>query len=222
MTYSVTLEHGSDGSFLAWVHELPGCFARGATRDEAIANAADAIVAFRNWLAACGEDVDDGDATVVVADEVESLIEVDEDTEVLLRPDRGPLTESDWRVVARWLGCSRAALMQAIDALDDDRLPQQIAGRERTVGEQLVHIGFVDLMYAAWTFDLDSRQGIADFLAWTRTVARERLDQLAQRADASVTTAQWAGAPRPEPWTARKAARRMIWHELLHWPEIRD
>jgi predicted RNase H-like HicB family nuclease len=26
MTYSVTLEHGSDGSYLAWVHELPGCF----------------------------------------------------------------------------------------------------------------------------------------------------------------------------------------------------
>jgi len=43
MTYSVTLEHGSDGSYLAWVHELPGCFARGASRDDAISKLPDAI-----------------------------------------------------------------------------------------------------------------------------------------------------------------------------------
>ncbi len=34
MTYSVTLEHGTDGSYLAWVHELPGCFVRGETRGD--------------------------------------------------------------------------------------------------------------------------------------------------------------------------------------------
>ena len=97
---------------------------------------------------------------------------------------------------------------------------QPIPGRERTVREQLVHIAFVELMYAAWTFDLRSRAGIADFLAWTRGVASDRMQTLAVGEDDSLTYAQWAGAPRPEPWTARKAARRLIWHELLHLPEI--
>jgi len=31
-----------------------------------------------------------------------------------------------------------------------------------------------------------------------------------------VTLAEWAGSPRLEEWTPRKAARRLLWHELLH------
>jgi DinB superfamily len=222
VTYAITLEHGSDGSYLAWVHQLPGCFARGATRDEVLANVADAIVAFRDWLRACGEDGEDDEVAVVVAAEVESVIEADEDTEVLLAADREPLTEEDWRLIGRWLDHSRQSLLRAIAALDDRQLERRVEGRERTAREQLTHIGFVDLMYAAWTFDLDSRDGLADFLNWTRAVSRQRMEQLAHRQDASLTTARWGGAPRPEPWTARKAARRMIWHELLHLPEIAD
>jgi hypothetical protein len=71
-------------------------------------------------------------------------------------------------------------------------------------------------MYALWTFDLQSRQGLAQFLAWTRSVVAERLTALASSGSAELTHADWAGAPRPEPWTARKAARRLVWHELLH------
>ena len=29
----MTLEHGTDGSYLAWVHELPGCFVRAPSRE---------------------------------------------------------------------------------------------------------------------------------------------------------------------------------------------
>jgi predicted RNase H-like HicB family nuclease len=86
MTYSVTVERGSDGSCLAWVHELPGCFARGASRDEVEARLPDAIRSFVGWLRAAGERVDaEADIDIVVVEEVESIVETSEDTEVLER-----------------------------------------------------------------------------------------------------------------------------------------
>jgi predicted RNase H-like HicB family nuclease len=220
LTYSVTLERGGDGSYLAWVHELPGCFARGATRDAAIANTSAAVAHFRDWLREAGERVDEDEIRVVVADEVESVIEADEDTEVLVPPDREPLTEEDWQTAARWLAHSRRALLRALAGLSDEELERRVEGRDRTIREQLIHIAFVELMYAAWTFDLDSRDGLADFLAWTRAIASDRIALLAEREDGSLTHAEWAGAPRREAWTARKATRRLIWHELLHLPEV--
>jgi predicted RNase H-like HicB family nuclease len=36
--YSVTIDHDEEAVFLAWVHELPGCYASGRTRAEALAN----------------------------------------------------------------------------------------------------------------------------------------------------------------------------------------
>ena len=220
MAYSVTLEHGSDGGYLAWVHELPGCCARGATRQAVIANASEAIAGFREWLRSIGEHTEDDEIRIVVAAEVESVTEADEDSEVLLEPDRQPLSREDWRTIERWLAASRAALLRALAGAGEEHLDEPIEGRERTVREQIIHIGFVELMYAAWTFDLDSREGLTEFLAWTRAVASERMQALAARQDAALTYARWAGAPRPEPWTARKAAQRLIWHELLHLPEI--
>ena len=187
MTYSVTLEHGTDGSYLAWVHELPGCFARAQTRENVEAQLPDAIREFAEWA---GER--DGDFAVVA--EVESVIDSSEDTEVLLDVDREPLTQDDWARIERWLERSRA------DTLSGEADAQ--------------HLGFVELMYAAWTFDVDSKE----FLDWTRSVALARMRELAGSDDGRVTAALWSGAPRPEPWTARKAARRLVWHERLHRP----
>jgi hypothetical protein len=71
-------------------------------------------------------------------------------------------------------------------------------------------------MYAVLTFDRQSPDGLSEFLAWARSIARERLSALAHENSADLTLDHWGGAPRPEPWTARKAARRLVWHELLH------
>jgi predicted RNase H-like HicB family nuclease len=90
------LEHGSDGSYLAWVHELPGCFVRGASRDEAMSKLPAAIEQFLNWLRTFSEADADSEITIVVAEEVESLVEADEDSEVLVEPDREPSTSAAW------------------------------------------------------------------------------------------------------------------------------
>jgi hypothetical protein len=218
LVYSVTLEHGSDGSYLAWVHDLPGCFARAGTREAVLESVEHEIHAFARWLAPMGETVEEADGIEVVA-EVESLIDADEDTEALVATDREPLTKADWERTERWLAQSRRDLRSKLEAMSDEMLEAQ-ADADRTVRELLVHVGFVELMYAMWTFDLRSKAGLAEFLAWTRSVSTARMSALATSDASTVTYADWAGAPRLEEWTARKAARRLVWHELLHTREL--
>lgn len=210
--YEVTLERGRDGTYLAWVNELPGCAVRAHTRDEVLARLPQAIAAFLAWDEAPEADPPD----VAVVDEVDSAIETEEDTEALVATDRNPLTEESWAETRRRLARSRDELIRLLERLSDDDLAARREGSSRTVREEIVHVAFVELMYAAWTFDLQSREGLASFLDWTRTVGLERLDELAREGPANLTWAEWSGAPRPEPWSPRKAARRLLWHELLH------
>jgi hypothetical protein len=208
----VTLERGTNGTYLAWVNDLPGCAVRGSSREDVLERLPRAIDDFLVWTGAPHVPA----LKIGVVDEVESAIEADEDTEVLVSSDRAPLTEESWAETQRWLARSRAELIGLLERLTDEELGSKREGSGRTVREEIEHIAFVELMYAAWTFDRYSREGLAEFLAWTRSIAGERLSTLAREGAADLTSADWAGAPRPEPWTPRKAARRLIWHELLH------
>jgi predicted RNase H-like HicB family nuclease len=210
--YDVTLERGTDGAYLAWVNDLPGCAVRGRSREDVLERLPTAIGDFLAWTGAPDMPLPE----IRVVDEVESAIEADEDTEVLVSSDRAPLTEQSWAETERWLARSRAELIGLLERLTDDELGTKRDGSARTVREEIEHIAFVELMYAVWTFDRQSREGLSEFLAWTRGIARERLSALARAGAGDLTRADWGGAPRPEPWTARKAARRLVWHELLH------
>ena len=170
------------------------------------------IADFLQWTGQPAREV----VAIAVTEEVESTIEADEDTEVLVAADRAPLTDEDWARIAGWLRRSRAELGELLERLSDDELESTRTRSGRTVREEIEHVAFVELMYAAWTFDLQSREGLAEFLAWTRDVAIERLEALSGRAADDETWADWGGAPRLEPWSPRKAARRLLWHELLH------
>ena len=211
-TYSVTLERGTDGTYIAWVDELPGCAVRAASRAEVLERLPEAIRKFVAWTGERGTDA----VQIDVGEEVESAIEAEEDTEVLVAADRTELSEEDWARIEPWLKKSREELTDLLRRLEDDELEAKRVGSERTVREEIEHVAFVELMYAVWTFDLRSREGLEEFLGWARAVAAERLRVLAERRAADQTWAEWGGAPRLEPWTARKAARRLVWHELLH------
>lgn len=217
MHYSVTLERGSDGGYMAWVHELPGCFARGATREEVEAKLKPAIEEFCAWLRRAGEAILCEPVEFSVVEEVESPCQSAEaDSDVLLAPDRDPLTPEAWRPIERWLRLSRRDLLGVLRRVGDERLEWKPEGTPRNTREHLTHVAFVEFMYCAWTFDLHSRDGIADFLRWTRKIALSRMRELGKKDQGAITRADWGGAPRPEPWTARKAARRLVWHERLH------
>lgn len=212
MTYSITLERGANGTYLAWVDDLPGCAVRAPSRAEVLEKLPGAINEFVAWTGQAAPEA----VEIDVVEEVESAIEADEDTEVLISADRAALTEEDWSQLRESLAKSRSELVALLAGLADDELESKREESERTVREEIEHVAFVELMYSMWTFDLRSREGLAEFLSWTRKVSEERMQQLAAQGTTDLTWAEWAGAPRPEPWTARKAARRLLWHELLH------
>ena len=211
-TYSVTLERGTDGSYLAWVDDLPGCAVRAPSRDEVLGRLPSAISEFVAWTGA----VQAENPQITVTEEVDSAIEADEDTEVLVAIDRHPLTNDEWQRVRELLERSRSELTELLDGLTEEDLDRKRDGSERTLREEIEHVAFVEFMYAAWTFDHRSRDGLAEFLAWTRDVSAARLASLAEHQADGLTWADWTGAPRPEQWTPRKATRRLVWHELLH------
>ena len=57
MQYTVVIESAEDGSLSVWVPDLPGCVSTGDTRDEALANIAEAIRGHVETLRSLGEPV---------------------------------------------------------------------------------------------------------------------------------------------------------------------
>jgi predicted RNase H-like HicB family nuclease len=55
--FRVLIDQDEDGIFVAQVPSLPGCITQGATRQEAIANAQEAITAYLESLNARGEPI---------------------------------------------------------------------------------------------------------------------------------------------------------------------
>ena len=57
MKYRVTIEPDEDGIFVAEVPALPGCITQGATRQEALTNAKEAIELYIESLEAHGDPI---------------------------------------------------------------------------------------------------------------------------------------------------------------------
>ena len=96
MSYSVVFEDAAGGGFTAWVNELPGCFARAATREQVEAKLPTAIHEFLQWRQRHGDTGGGDDVTFrIVSSEVTSANAVEGDTSILLEDDRAPLTEPE-------------------------------------------------------------------------------------------------------------------------------
>lgn len=220
--YSVTVDHDEEEVFLAWVHELPGCYAHGRSRAEALANVVPAIERFRDWLRELGETVGQEPVTFHLVEEADAAGRTPEGPSgVLLTWDREALTREDWERVERWLDHSRKELLDVLDQTNDQDLQTAAHEHARSIAEQLRHLANVEYMYALWTFDFHSKRDLKELLDWTRRLASNRLRMLADRRDSRLTSAAWSGDDHPEPWSARKAARRLVYHERWHLNSIR-
>ncbi|HEY3248699.1 MAG TPA: DinB family protein [bacterium] len=140
---------------------------------------------------------------------------------MLLTWDQAALTPEDWTRVEQWLHYSRLELLSALESMREEDLETAAGEGSRSIAAQLRHLAGAEYMYALWTFDLRSKQDVKDLLDWTRRMAMERMRILAGRHDNRLTSAEWSGNEHPDPWTARKAARRLVYHERWHLSSIR-
>ncbi|GAB4461468.1 MAG: hypothetical protein Kow00120_28740 [Anaerolineae bacterium] len=232
--YAVYLESGERGLCMAHTPALPGCFVRAASREEALRRLPDAIRAHHAWLRRHGEPAP-GEADPVeieVAGEHMGIGPFDPgDATALLPPDRAPLSHAELENLFRLMGHARADLLALVRDLPDAALDWKPAPEAFSIRRVLRHMGNAEEWYVSrlvppdtlppeWEHDADLP--ILDFLDLERRTAIERLARLTDVELSGVfTPAHWTDHP-DEQWTARKALRRALEHELEHTAQVRE
>jgi predicted RNase H-like HicB family nuclease len=238
--YDVYLEVDEGGDSMAHVLQLPGCAAGGASLDEAMANIVTAIADYYDWLGRHGDPASDGTSAITI-----ELAEVSRgfgpfqrgDKAALFGPDREPLSRAELETCLRYAGYSRADLLSLTRHLPADVLDWRPdldgphAHDAMTIREILRHTGnaeewFVsrlvhpDRLPPQWQDD-DQLEVFA-FLEMERRTVMALLRELTDSERETVTFPTWFTDHPDEPWTARKALRRLLEHEREHTRHIRE
>jgi predicted RNase H-like HicB family nuclease len=203
-TSDETLE---EGGYLAHVQELPGCVARGATKEEALAKVVEAVDAYLALMRRHG-----GPAGQV-ADTIQ--LHVIETQEPTLPSDSAPLSDGDLEDIERRGAATRADLLDLLSRVPDEALDWHPDDDTWSTRNVLAHLAGSDLWYASRL----EPEGLPELL-WRLDQTRAIL--LRNLCEAQVRNRALERHHMGEPWTARKVARRMLEHEQEHADHIRQ
>jgi predicted RNase H-like HicB family nuclease/uncharacterized damage-inducible protein DinB len=199
----------SGGSFLANVVELPGCVARGSTKEEAVANVRVAFRDYLEMLKARGVSTDHwvglDPATFVVKDPPEDR---------LIPEDAVPLEEHEIRDFLHRMEASRSALLAVVRELSPEDLERQPKPDMWSVREALEHIMQTQVTLLSRLEKWPAR----DFatLQAAHRMAFQRFSVL-EPADTQGTHRVFQYG-----WSTRKVMRRMLEHEYEHLQHIKE
>jgi len=235
---SVGLEIGEGGWTYAWAFDLPGCFSRGATPEEALKVLPGRIERFLGWLSEVEQGIDRGRAMVEVTEKVNEPCPVRRgDTRVLFLWDRQPPTEEELERNLKWMGHSRRTLLSLAQSLPAEVLMRESAGdaaRELhdavspSIYRIVRHVAGAEYWYLSriagdeWLAG-EEPSDVFQGLELVRASAVPKLRRLFATAPNHVvaqTQSTWSGTF-TEQWTLRKVLRRALWHEQFHIEEIR-
>lgn len=232
--YNVYLESDDRGRWMAHVLDLPGCFVRADSREAALAILPAAIGDYYDWLLRHGETVElpAEPITLSAVETIERTGPFDPgDKAALFAPERRPLSREEMERSLQLAGYNRADLLALARPLPDDIREWRTHPDAMSINRALRHIGNAEQWYVSrlvepetlpsqWADDED--MALFDFLDMTRRTAATRLRQLGdEELDRVVVPQHYADQP-GEPWTARKALRRLLEHEREHTGHIRE
>ncbi len=231
----VYVEVGADGECIAHVLDLPGCISRGYTQQEALDGTPAAIFAYREWLERHGERVEGANGepiTVSVVQTIEGAAPFRHgDRAALFQPDQIPVQPEDVERYFRLSGYARADLLRAARGLPPAILRWKLNAGAMSIQEILRHVGNSEQWYVSRVVSKDSltpewEHGhalpVRAFLRMERSSEQQRLRQMGDRERTEVVfPTTWTTHP-DEPWTARKALRRMVEHELEHAEHVHE
>lgn len=220
MLYHLGVEDIGPNHWVAWVFELPGCFASAQTQKEAIAAVPANIAAYFAWLAKYGHTMPGASDAIEteVADVFHSFIsEGDYIVNAFFDDDRRPLTQKDVEQALRLLDYTRQDLQAVLQhsALED--LAQPISGEvQGSIHGILRHVSLAERWYFR-NIGLDSSPIAEDPLVALKQVREKtRLWLPTLVGDSRITEFS------REQWSARKVLRRTLWHERDHTQQIRN
>jgi predicted RNase H-like HicB family nuclease len=197
----------SGPSFLASVAELPGCVARGATKDEAVANVRRA---FRDYLELLRER---GIATDHWKDLDPDRFEV-RDGERLFPEDARGMEEHEIRDFLHRMEASRATLLAAVRGLSADEIERKPTAEMWSVREALEHVMNTEVTLLSRL----ERWPDKDF-ATLQAVHRMAFQRFSILEPDDVVTEQTVMG---SPWSTRKVMRRILEHEYEHLAHIKE
>ena len=214
--YKVCLEVASDGTCMAHVPELAGCFAVGSTREEALERLRRAITEYLTWLAALGEtgapSAETAEVEIEVAEEVAtagSYPRQPSEPLAFFAADEEPLSYHDLQTAVRLLERGRRDLLEFLQGVPDDLLHWQPRPDEWSIAETLLHMAYAEASYIA---RLEEHSEPTPFpqLTAIRSWAYHRLGRLTEPELSRVTS------HRGQKWSARKVLRRFLEHDREH------
>jgi predicted RNase H-like HicB family nuclease len=158
MRYYLGVEDIEPDHWVAWVFELPGCFASAHTQTKAVAAAPARIAAYFRWLATYGhsmpgahDPIETDVVTVFHAFPSESNYLVN----AFFEADRSPLTQQEIEQALWLLDCSRQDLLAVLHSASSDRLTQPIAGEVhgsiRGILQHIAHGERLFFTFEIWT-----------------------------------------------------------------------
>ncbi|HEX6383612.1 MAG TPA: DinB family protein [Anaerolineae bacterium] len=232
--YDVYLESDGKGRTMAHVLDLPGCFVRADRREAALSALTGAIRDYNDWLRRHGEAVDSSAEPIIlnVAETSEGIGPFDPgDKAALFAPERRPLGRNDLERTLQLAAYNRADLLALVRPLPDDIRQWRAHPDAMSIKRALRHIGNAEQWYVSrlvqpdtlpsqWADDED--MALFDFLEMTRRTAAARMRQLSDEELSRVVVPQHFADLPDEPWTARKALRRLLEHEREHTGHIRE
>jgi len=219
------LEVRDDGRAMGHVLALPGCFAKGPSREEVIAALPGAIGEYWRWLRRHGEEVPSskGEIAIEVAEVVSSDAGfVSGDKVALFGPDHEPPTDAEVELYLRRMGHSRQDLLSLVRQVPERLLDVAPGEGRRTIRQTLQHIARAEWWYLSRIYREPDVSGVPDDvlaeLGWIReeAVARLRAFPAAERSRVFIRdefVSPWGAGER---WTFRKVLRRFIEHEREH------
>lgn len=230
MKVNLGVEVDPKGQAMAWVAELPGCYARGRTAREALEKISLAVDEYCVWLRAHGEEMDPPGAVEVAGVET---VQVDSDlgqglSSGLFAFDQAPVDPGVAALALRAASYARADLMSLVVGLGPTAPSEPLEGTARTLAQTLDHMVVTDLWYAIRLLPPNALEERAYLLSAIRDAC---LPAMAEWADESAHVEPYLypsltlpsdaeGDPAQagsEGWTGYKVLRRYVWHDRLHY-----
>jgi predicted RNase H-like HicB family nuclease/uncharacterized damage-inducible protein DinB len=214
--YRVCLEVASDGTCMAHVPELAGCFAVGSTREEALERLRRSITEYLTWLAGHGEtgapSAETAEVEIELAEEVSTAGSYPREPGeplAFFAADEEPLSHHDLQTALRLMERARSDLLEFLRGAPDELLHWRPRPDEWSVAETLLHMAQAEASYIA---RLEEQSEPTPFpqLAAIRSWAYHRLGRLTEPELSRVTS--HCG----EKWSARKVLRRFLEHDREH------
>ncbi len=216
-TFDVYLEEASSGATLALMLDLPGCFASGANRQEALERLQQATAEYHAWLRQHDEYTPEVPGPFVfVVKEVFAVPAGGAEMHGFFAPDALPATDEDIEWALTLLGWQREDLLAQVGTLDDPALDWTPADAPaaQSVRQRLDALAQREIWYMARLDEQPPQINVSalpgptlDRLQRVRQAALLRVKNYPKELRGKVFTHEG------EQWSLRKALRLAVWNE---------